>query len=1024
MIRPLWWLPPLVLLAGAFFPLSPVARGQQEAATAPPASSEEIAFFENKVRPVLAENCLSCHSGSQALAGLRLDDLSGLRGSGSKVAVVVPGKPEESRLIRAIRHDTGIAAMPPSGKLKPEQIAALTEWVRRGAVLPRVSPAAPKADSGFPLKERRQHWAYRPVQRPAIPKVQAASWVTNPVDAFLLAELEAQGLAPAPAADRRTLLRRVTFDLTGLPPTPAEMASFLADKSPDAYTKVVERLLASPAYGERWARHWLDLVRYGESLGHEFDFTIFNAYQYRDYVIRAFNADVPYNRMVQEHFAGDLLPDPRRNPKTGINESILGTGFFWLGEGKHSPVDIRQEQADRIDNMIDVVGKTFLAQTLACSRCHDHKFDPIPARDYYALYGILKSSRYQQAHVDAPETFAAPMQKMQAVHRSLNRAVLAGVWQANVASLPDDKVLAAANPKAPQGKPGKPIAPLATWRATGQAFAVPGKPGDLLLTGDPKKPALMLLARPTATSAALSRRLEGALRSPTFTIDSDFLHLRLAGQGSRIHIVVDNFLLIRDPICGPLFQSVNDPKVQWRTVDLRMWKGREAYIELSDSPVPNLAGIDAQELPAEAGKPNDHWLMLTDAVLSNDRQPPAQTMGLASQSASEVRAALRTALERWGQGQVTSADTAALETLNTLLRDGLLDVSPLSDTAARLAAIEATVPAPTRALAMCDGTGRDESVFVRGSHKTLGERTPRLQIATCFTETKPLVPKGSGRLEFANMIVSPQHPLTARVMVNRIWKHHFGVGIVPTVDDFGWMGEKPSHPELLDWLASEFVRQGWSIKQMHRLIVHSAAYRMRSTASDPKAETKDPKNTLLHRANVRRLEAEAIRDSILTVSGRLDRTLYGPSVYSYVPERDGRGAPPQGPLDGNGRRTIYLSVRRNFLSPFLLAFDFPTPFTTIGRRTVSNVPAQALALMNGEFVRQQAQVWAERSLKDSPQFTPSQRVNTLYLQAFGRYPTDAERSALIGYLGNRNDATAWADICHALFNVKEFVYVR
>jgi hypothetical protein len=836
--------------------------------------------------------------------------------------------------------------------------------------------------------------------------------------------LERNGLKPAPATDKRTWLRRVTFDLTGLPPTPAEIEAFLQDSSPKAYETVVERLLAAPAYGERWARHWLDLVRYAESLGHEFDFTIFNAYQYRDYVIRAFNADVPYDQMIREHFAGDLLPNPRRNPETGINESLLATGFFWLGEGKHSPVDIRQEQADRIDNMIDVVGKTFMAQTLACARCHDHKFDPIPTRDYYALYGILKSSRYQQAHVDAPEKFTGVMREMEAICASVNRSALATAWQANINALPDEKILNVVNAPTPAGAMGRPLPAVTSWKATGQAFAKTGKQGDLLLTNNPQQPVLSLLSRPTGHSAILSRHLEGALRSPTFVIDKDFLHLRIAGQKSRIHLVVDNFLLIRDPICGPLFQYVDDPRPQWRTVDLRMWKGHEAYIELSDSPVPNLAGIDDRDLPATTNQTNDNWLMLTDALLSDDRQPPAQPNRLAGKPIADVRSALTETLNRWAGGQISSLDTPALEALDTLLRDGLLSTDSLAPVVAQLAQLESRVPVPTRALAMTEGTGRDEKVFVRGSHKILGEIAPRLQMATCFTEKKNLTPTGSGRLEFANLLASPEHPLTARVMVNRLWKHHFGMGIVPSVDDFGWMGEKPSHPALLDWLATEFVRQGWSIKQMHRLMVLSSTYRMSSNTSDPTIEVKDPKNALLHRATVRRLEAEAIRDAMLAVSGRLDRTLYGPSIYPFVPERDGRGAPPQGPVDGNGRRTIYLAIRRNFPSPFLLAFDFPTPFTTMGRRSVSNVPVQALALMNGEFVRQQAQIWAARSLRLSPHFTPAQRVNTLYTTAFGRYPSESERNALLAYIGERNDAAVWADVCHALFNVKEFVYVR
>jgi hypothetical protein len=999
----------------------------------PRPSAEDVAFFEARVRPVLATNCASCHSGSMPASGLRLDVPALVGKGGARGLAVVPGKPDASLLVRAVRYADPNLRMPPAGKLPAEQIAALEEWVRRGAPVPASTALPPPVSDArpFSLAARRKHWAYQPVRRVPVPPVRDRGWVRNPVDAFVLAKLEAAGLRPAPPADRRTLLRRVTFDLTGLPPTPAEIDAFLADRSPNAYEKVVDRLLASPTYGERWARHWLDLVRYSETLGHEFDYDIPNAYQYRDYVIRALNRDVPYDQFLREHIAGDLLPVPRRDPRTGWNESIQGTGFWWLGEGKHSPVDVKQEQADRIDNQIDVFGKAFLAQTLSCARCHDHKFDPIPARDYYGLYGVLASSRYQQATLEPLSAFAESVRRCDAVRTTLPRRAIADAWQASLTSLPEVDLRAAMPAGAGAGRPpGYPLPPLDRWRSSGEAFSRVAQPGDLVLAGDPDRPALALIARPTAHSALRSRRLEGALRSPTFVIDRSFLHLKLSGVRGRLHVVVENFTLIRDPIYGALAQTIDTPEPTWRTIDVHLWEGRRAYVELSDGPLANLT----QDPLSPPDEPSDAWLRLDGARLSDSSLPPTRTSSLAGKPMAEVRAALLGTLSRWAQDTLSAGDTDALDVLDRLLRAGVLDTRPLASAARALVAIDAGVPVPVRAPAMCDGNGEDEHVFLRGSYRTPGEIAPRLRPAFCFREASPAAPvAGSGRLELSQWIANPSHPLTARVLVNRLWEHHFGRGIVATPDDFGHMGERPTHPELLDWLAGQFVRPakeggaGWSLKAMHRLIVLSATYRMSSSAAaaGPSVERRDPANALLHRMPVTRLEAEAIRDAILAVSGRLDRTLYGPPVSVYLTEfTEGRGRPEQGPLDGGGRRSIYQAVRRNFLSPWMLAFDFPTPASTMGRRSVSNVPAQALAMMNGPFVREQAGVWASHLLAETTGATVGRRVALLYESAYGRPPSADEVEAARAFLGGRDDHASWSDLCHVLLNVKEFLFVR
>jgi mono/diheme cytochrome c family protein len=354
----------------------------------------QLEFFEKKIRPVLVENCYSCHSRpKKPKANLLLDSRPGLLKGGDSGPAFVAGKPEESRLVRAIRYDDPELRMPPRKKLGEEQIADLTAWIKLGAPWPTEGRAAPvrAGKDEFDLKERSKFWSLQPLRTDLPPAVRQCEWLQSPIDAFVLARLEAAGLPPAAPADKRALIRRVTCDLTGLPPTPAEIDAFLADNDPDAYERIVDRLLASPAYGERWARHWLDLVRYAETCGHEFDFDLPDAYRYRDYVIRAFNADLPYDQFVMEHVAGDLLPRPRRHPVDSCNESIIATGFWFLGEAKHSPVDVRADEADRIDNQIDVFSKAFLGLTVACARCHDHKFDAVSTRDYYALCGYLQS---------------------------------------------------------------------------------------------------------------------------------------------------------------------------------------------------------------------------------------------------------------------------------------------------------------------------------------------------------------------------------------------------------------------------------------------------------------------------------------------------------------------------------------------------------------------------------------------------------------------------------------------------------
>jgi hypothetical protein len=1104
------------------------------------ASSEGIEFFEKKIRPVLVERCYKCHSATseKLKGGLRLDSLQGLLKGGDTRPAIVPGDPEKSLLVEAIRYQNPDLQMPPKLKLPDATVSDFVEWIKLGAPWPEeIAQAGPAKVPVFDLQKRREeHWSWKPIQPVKPPEVRQSAWTATAVDRFILAKLEENGLNPAPPADQRTLVRRLSFDLTGLPPTPAEVEAFVSGTDSRAYEKLVDRLLAAPQFGERWARHWLDLVRYSETLGHEFDYPNFNAWRYRDYVIRAFNLDLPYNQFVMEQVAGDLLKEPRLNPSEGFNESAIGTGFFWLGQRLHSPVDVRQEQAEIVDNQIDVTAKTFLGLTVACARCHDHKFDAISTKDYYSLFGVMDGSRYTQRSIDPPETLAPKVDSLKVLKNRL-RPLLAEVWLQQASNLAPYLVaaaqagsgeaagdssnrLAAASDlrldaatlgswgRALQDKaisqPGHPmfawskLAPIGAraesadsqreWRETlrelaksvpaaasddgsevfadfsGQDFAgwfpedeafgaSPSRVGDFVV-GDGQRPVRALLARPAANSASVSRRCEGVLRSPTFTIRQRYAHLLVAGSMSRLNIRVDNFTMIREPIYGGLKQLLEDESPHWITVDLDTWKGHRAYIELDDLVTPDPSD-EADKKFGEMG-----YVTLSRVVFSDKAVPlgSVQTGQLISgaelaraespeQLAALYQAATVSAIKAWSSNEVDSANgPAQIAWLDWLVRNSLLTgaggndpaAQQLSLTLAEFQKIERSIPERRRALAMVDGTGVDENVFIRGSHKTLGEVVPRRFLEALGGSNQTRFTRGSGRLELAQCLVDPANPFLARVMVNRVWHHLFGRGIVPTTDDFGFLGQRPSNPELLDWLANWFRTEGnWSTKKLIRLLVNSSTYRMSSKLDDRVAEEKDPGNVLLHRMPVRRLEGEAIRDAILAVSGRLDHEMFGPPVPVHLTEfMDGRGRPARsGPLDGAGRRSIYLEVRRNFPAPMMRTFDSPVPFTTIGTRTASSVPAQSLILMNDPFVIGQARIWA-RSVLSDPAASAEQRIRDMYQEIFCRPPDSRELADALAFLDRQGEAYAlaparragdeklWADLGHVLMNVKEFVFLN
>jgi hypothetical protein len=889
--------------------------------------------FEARVRPVLVEHCHKCHAGDKAKGGLRLDSRAALLAGGDTGPAVVPGDPDKSLLVKAVRgHDPDLV-MPPAGRLPANVIRDLEAWVQGGAVWPggdepRHSPAVAE----FDLAGRKaSHWAWRPLHDPP-----------GDIDRFVRAKLNDKGLSPSPPAEPAALVRRLAFDLTGLPPTPEEAERFAANPSPAAYERLVDTYLGSVHFGERWGRHWLDVVRYADTRGHEFDHPIPYAWRYRDWVIRAFNRDLPLRQFLTEQIAGDRVTPPRRGPD-GANESALGAGFWLLGEEVHSPVDVRQDQADRFDNRIDVFGKAVLGLTVACARCHDHKFDAIRAKDYYALFALLEASVPATARLDAADdaAVAAKLTELRGYRCKPGRprppvdGVVVDYGNPRSGDWLADGPGWGAGP-VPAG--GVVFEPHAT--PAGRAAAVSDRLFDKLEIDGPEK----AVGKPYPVM-----RPGLVLRTPDFTVTTGKVFALVRGGGSS-YAAVGHHTLVEGPLHGKLVTTWKPaPGWRWECHDLGDYRGQTAHLQLCPTPGQVLA---------------------VAAVVQADAAPPVPP-------AVEANPLAPAEAERLEAGYAALA----------------ADLSPKS----------------RAGLTLWEGTPRPGRVFVRGSPKSPGEvAPPRLLEALAGTE-----PLAGGRLQLAEQVTDPAvSPLTYRTFANRLWHHLFGRGLVPSPDNLGALGEPPSHPELLDWLASRLVTE--TPKQVIRRVVLSATYRQ-SSREEPAAERADPGNALLHRQNLRRLEAEAVRDSLLMVSCRLDRTPFGPPVPVHVtPHQDGRGKPASGPLDGAGRRTVYVSVRRNFLSPFLLAFDAPNPFGPVGRRTVSNVPAQSLALLNDEFVHQQTAKWAE-AVKGLP---AAERLDRLYLAAFARRPTPAERAACERFLA----AGDLAGLAHALANVKEFVY--
>jgi len=891
-----------------------------------------VEFFEKKVRPVLVENCYSCHSvqAGKKKSRLALDSKEDVLKGGARGPAIVPGQPDKSRLLAAIRHD-GDLKMPPEKKLPDAVINDIRHWIEIGAPDPRLHAEAVR---GIDWKAARQFWSFRPVSKPALPTIRQTTWPKTQVDCFILAGLESAGLRPAAPADKRTLIRRATFDFIGLPPTPEQIDAFLNDDSPRAFERVVNRLLASPHYGERWARHWLDVARYAEDQAHTFGVKPnTEAFRYRDWVIGALNADMPYDRFVMLQIAADLMEEAPKKGTGPLKSQVpspfsegtedyrqrAALGFFGLGAQYYKGND--RALADELDDRVDTLARGFLGLTVSCARCHDHKYDPIPTQDYYSLAGIFHSSKLANlplAARDVVERFEAGQRQVQEADQRLKDFV--------------------------------------RTEKTRLAEAHAGEVAAYLL----------------AAWKVRARR----------QTDTQFSVAKLAKQDGLNAAALDRCLKLLEP------GNKNGKNV--------------AELAVCRKTMPK--GMVPEPGPDVVKAADDLQKRILSLLANRDKAPPKQPKGNGTGPKDDL-----TPLFFGEKGVFAVTDK---ELPNRLAADGKARLENLNAELLRMTKL--LPPAPPLAHGIAEGSPANLRVYLRGDPSKLGETAPRRFLRALAGDDPPRFTKGSGRLELARAIAAKDNPLTARVIVNRIWAWHFGRGIVGTPSNFGNLGERPTHPELLDHLAARFVEKGWSIKWLHREIMLSAVYQL-AAHDDPEARQKDPNNRLLWRANRRRLDVESWRDSLLAVAGQLDGTFGGPRT-------DLAGAQ-------NHKRTVYGKVSRHELNGLLRLFDFPDANLTSERRTETTVPQQQLFALNSPFFVAQAKALAKRLRTEAPD--DKARVRWAYLLAFGRPAADAETALALAYLARtdepaeaaRNQLTRWERYAQALLAANEFLYI-
>ena len=1126
-------------------------------------TAKDIDIFEKKIRPVLVAQCYECHSAEAVTRGklkgmLTVDTRAGLLKGGDSGPAIVPGKPGESLLLKALRHDASVSAMPPKEKLSAAVIADFEAWIAAGAADPRDGPAA-VVKRGLSVEEGRKFWSFVPPQRVAPPSVPDARWGQSSVDAFIRAKHDAVGLTPAPPADKRSLLRRITFDLTGLPPSPQELREFLNDDAPGAFARVVDRLLASPQHGERWGRHWLDVVRYADArdliqLPIESDFR--EVWRYRDWVVAAFNRDLPYDELITRQLAGDLMQP--LDPTKIDTEALVATGMLAIADFVPGDVDKQQMIADYVNDEIDVVGRAFLGLTLACARCHDHKFDPISTEDYYALAGIFFSTRV----IPSPVAGNTPLVRMpllptaeiqalnaqaqrdkqrlteltQLVQVAADQEFLSHLERHLIATTPRD--LPAAVEYIHAMREGNPPAltdfaaarkldasVLERWvKLLGNRGNRTRESSDRSLTTSATELAKKLstfaaerreritidaVARSLATTEVLEFRADDrhiainadrqvmlwpdrAAIADDATPPADARGPMLATEMIHGHLRpvlrFDGEAVLQSPrtvpLTGALFAVFRPDQAVSAGTRLTGWEDSavgQHGLGLMPTAAGGLHAIVRRTgangdivAPAPANHSDFQLISLTwgsgGVALFRNGEPIGTNKTIDAVSSDPAIAALRIGGPGSGASQRFRGDLCELRVYGSPLNEAArvrveaelrtrwfapLDKQVASDDPVSDLYVELLSPRSPYWIAVADrsqllpqevrerlaaqreelellkkkpavvipqavvvqeggplGTKHegfhDAPVFLRGNPATPGKVVPRGFPEVVAGLNPPKISAGSGRRELAQWLTRPDNPLTARVMVNRIWQHHFGEGLVRTSTNFGVRGEQPSHPELLDHLALRFIESGWSIKSLHRLIVLSSVYQQSTFASDA-TRTVDPENRWLARMPRRRLEAEAIRDSLLAVSGRLDATPGGPGFLEVaVP-----------------RRTLYLmSVRTGSkTADFNSLFDGPDGGGILERRTQSIVAPQALYLLNDPLLDDVSAALAARVAHEVPSGGNDERITRLYELALGREPTRSEIDIGRQLVADPAAKEAWVRYCRVILCTNEFVYV-
>ncbi|MEM7231929.1 MAG: DUF1553 domain-containing protein [Planctomycetota bacterium] len=931
-----------------------------------------LAFFEKEIRPILVSRCYSCHSAEarKLRAGLYLDSKPGWTKGGDSGSPIVPGHPAKSALIEAVLYENSDTAMPPKGKLPQREIDALVKWVAMGAPDPRTQSThegKPK-QIGLSLEEGRAFWSYRrPVAR-NVPAVRGESWIRSDLDRFVLAGLEAKGLSPAPEADRATLIRRVYIDLVGLPPSPDDIERFLDDDRDDALERLVDRLLASPRFGERWGRHWLDVTRYAESVVLR-GLLLKHAWRYRDYVIAAFNDDMSYRDFVREQLAGDLLGGTLGERQ----RRRVATTFYSMGDHTLESQDKRQLDMDVVDEQLEVIGKALLAQTITCARCHDHKFDPIPTRDYYALAGILRGvDTLKHSHVSGWVEMPLPL-------TSEDEASIAASEKRRKELEKEQKNTKTALAKLKSRKAQAP--------SSQQASAIVA-PGDF---------RGVVLDEKVATRRGEWQHSQWTKRY----IGDGYLHDKGEGKGEK-----------------SLTFSPKLPRAGVYEVRFAYTPGTNRS---PDAPV-TVVSADGEKtiIVNERREPpiDGRWVRL-----GKFRFDPKERAAVRIETTRSTQVVTVDAVQFLSQDDLNVERSKPKVAKSTKPKVNEERATKYETTAARLREIETELseirkrqkPRPM-VLTVRENKSRDIAVHVRGSVHTLGDVVPRGVLQVTLRDDgsdRPQIPRDqSGRLELADWITSAENPLTARVFVNRAWHWLFGRGLVPTPDNFGTTGQRPTHPELLDHLTLRFVDRGWSVKWLVREICRSQTYRMSSqTQVASRGPEVDPENRLFWKRDRRQLEAECIRDSMLSAAGELDLKMGGQTYpqnlradYTFKSEEP--------------RRSVYGPVFRNARPEIFEVFDGAHPSMVTGKRDVSTVAPQALFLLNHPFVLKQAARAAKRILALGP---PSERVRLAYLTVLGRRPTARELD-----IGARVaiDESGLSQLIHVLLNSIDFRHLH